>query len=66
MSNGTVLRSVRVDKDLADWFESRFPWRGSLPQFLNAALAQFKGEWGDRPTPDEVLKRAMEKFTPTI
>lgn len=60
----SVLRSVRVDEDLAKWFDEQFPWRGSLPQFLNAALAAFKEEWGDRKPPHEILEEAMAKLAP--
>lgn len=60
----STLRSVRVDKDLNDWFEAQFPWRGSFPQFINEALAAFKEEYGNTPPPNEVLEQAMKKLAP--
>lgn len=58
----SALRSVRVEDELGDWFDSQFPWRGSFPQFVNAALRHFKENWGDRETSDEVLARAMRQL----
>ena len=60
--NGAVPRSIRVERELAEWFDKQFPWRGSFPQFVNAALSHFKQEWGDRETSDEVLLRAMQRL----
>lgn len=62
LSNGTVPRSVRLDKENAEWFDRNFPWRGSLPQFLNAAITHFRKEWGDREPADEVLIKAMQRL----
>lgn len=63
MSN-TVLRSVRIEEELDKWFNDHFPWRGSLPQFINEALRSFKDEWGDRLPPHEVLEKAIAKLAP--
>ncbi len=54
-----VLRPVRIDRELDEWFNATFPWRGSLPQFINRALAEFRREWGDRTPPAEILTKAM-------
>lgn len=61
-NGGTVPKGLRVDKDNAEWFDRQFPWRGSFPQFVNAALAHFRQEWGNRESSDEVLIRAMQKL----
>lgn len=60
----TVSTSVRVDEDLYNWFNEHFPWRGSLPQFFNAALGKFREQWGDRPTPDQVLAESIKRLSP--
>lgn len=64
--SGTVYKPIRVDTELAEWFDSTFPWRGSFPQFVNAALAEFKKEWGDRLPPHEVLNRAMAQYVTKV
>lgn len=51
-----------MDAELSEWFDKTLPWRGSFPQFLNAALAKFREEWGDRESPHEVMERAMAGF----
>ena len=63
--SGTVSKPIRVDKDLAEWFDSNFPWRGSFPQFVGAALAEFKKEWEKegRKAPHELLSTAMASYT---
>jgi hypothetical protein len=61
--NGTsVLRSVRLNADLAEWFDKHFPWRGSLPGFLNDALASLREEIGDREPTDEIVARAIRRL----
>lgn len=60
----TVLRSLRLDAELDSWFSEQFPWRGSLPQFVNAALAAFKDELGDRLPPHKILEEAMANLAP--
>lgn len=60
----SVLRSVRVEKDLSDWFDEQFPWRGSFPSFVEAALKAFKEEWGETKPPHKVLEEAMAKMAP--
>ncbi len=59
---GTVLRGVRIRKDLDDWFNENFPWRGMLPQFVNACLEKFRAEWGDKPvpTPDQIAAKVAK------
>lgn len=58
----TVLRSIRVEKELMDWFEENFPWRGSFPGFINHALAEFRKQYGDRLPPGKVVDKAMAEL----
>jgi hypothetical protein len=64
MAENTVLRSLRLNAELDAWFNENFPWRGSLPQFVNAAIEAFKKEYGDRLPPHKILEGAMAKMAP--
>jgi len=61
----TVLRGVRVRSDLDEWFNKTLPWRGTLPQFVNACLEEFRRQWGTQATPHQavptVISALMEK-----
>lgn len=66
MARETVLRPVRVNKDLNEWFDQKFSWRGAFPSFVNDCLAELQESWGDQPSPGdlvpEIVKRARERL----
>lgn len=62
MSNSRKpTREIGFDEDNLDWFDRNFPWHGSLSQFVNQCLRDFRQEWGDTPPPHEVAARVIRK-----
>ena len=55
----TTERSVRLDSENLQWFDQTFPWRGSLSQFLNQVLAEYREAWGEHPAPHTVASSVV-------
>ena len=66
MARETLFRPIRVNKELSDWFDSKFSWRGAFPGFVNDCLRELQQEWGDRASPNElvpeIVRRAKERL----
>lgn len=55
-------RSVRFNTEDMEWFDKNFPWRGSISQFCQTALAEFREAWGDTPPPASVVQKVVRSL----
>lgn len=59
MATNSTGRFIRFKTEELETFEKRFPWHGSLTQFLNQCLADFNEQYKDVPTPSAVATKAV-------